>query len=53
MRVDFDKEKSVQAELKVSSRSTLIAFKGTTEVGRSVGETHQDAIAELLAKPLQ
>jgi len=53
MRVDFDTEKTVQAALKVTSRSTLIAFKGETELGRSVGDTNPDSIAALLAKPLQ
>ncbi|WP_055334262.1 thioredoxin family protein [Ralstonia solanacearum] len=53
MRVDFDTEKAVQAALKVNARSTMIAFKGETEVGRSVGDTNPDSIAALLAKPLQ
>jgi len=53
MRVDFDTDKTVQAALKVTSRSTLIAFKGETELGRSVGDTNPDSIAALLAKPLQ
>lgn len=53
MRVDFDTEKAVQAAFKVTSRSTIIAFKGETEVGRSVGDTNPDSIAALLATPLQ
>jgi len=33
-------------------QSTLIVFKGPTEVGRSVGDTHLDTIAALLAKAI-
>lgn len=52
MRVDFDTEKDVQRTLDVKARSTLVAFKGNTEVGRSTGETNRDRIAALFSKTL-
>ncbi len=52
MRVDFDTEKDVQKALDVKARSTIIAFKGNTEVGRSTGETNSDKIAALFSKTL-
>jgi len=50
--VDFDTRKDVLRALKANSQSTLIVFKGKTEVGRSVGETDAAAIAALLDKAL-
>jgi thioredoxin 1 len=46
--VDFDTQKQAVAALKASSQSTLIAFKGTRETGRSVGETQAASIEALL-----
>jgi thioredoxin 1 len=51
-RVDFDGQKSAVRALKAMSQSTIIVFKGATEVGRSVGETSPNAISELLDKAL-
>ncbi|MDI1263274.1 MAG: thioredoxin family protein [bacterium] len=51
-RVDFDGMKAVVRELKAQSQSTLIVFKGSTELGRSVGDTRQASIAALLDKSL-
>jgi thioredoxin 1 len=45
--VDFDSQKAVLMELKVSAQSTLIAFKGKTEILRSVGETRAPEIEKL------
>ena len=50
--VDFDSQKADVAALKANSQSTLIVFKGTTEMGRSVGVTDPAAIEALLAKAL-
>ena len=50
--VDFDSQKDVVRSLKAQSQSTLIVFKGPSEVGRSVGDTKRDSIAALLAKAL-
>ena len=52
LRADFDKEKALLKSLKVVNRSTFVAYKGSTEVGRSTGETNKDRIAALLRKAL-
>lgn len=52
LRADFDKEKALLKTLKVANRSTFVAFKGNTEVGRSTGETNKERIAALLRKAL-
>ena len=46
--VDFDKQKDEQKALGVQNRSTLIAFKGDKETGRSVSDTKKDSIEVLL-----
>lgn len=50
--VDFDSQKDVLRQLRVSSQSTLIAFKGKTEVARSTGVTDPAAIAALFERSL-
>jgi thioredoxin 1 len=50
--VDFDSQKEVVAYFNVRMQSTLIAFKGATETGRSVGDTERASIAALLNKTL-
>lgn len=50
--VDFDSQKDVVRAFGARTQSTLIAFKGAVEVGRSVGDTHYDTIAALAAKAL-
>jgi thioredoxin 1 len=47
MEVDFDSQKDVLMQLKVSAQSTLIAFKGNAETARSVGETRAPEIEKL------
>ena len=47
MKVDFDSEKDALKTFKVSQQSTLIAFKGKTEINRSTGETAPGAIESL------
>ncbi|GEM_PF-982975 len=51
-KADFDTEKELQKQLKVTGQSTLIVFKGDKEVGRSMGITDKAAIGELIAKGL-
>lgn len=46
--VDFDSQKDVLRILGVQKQSTLIAFKGKTETGRSVGDTNPASIDALL-----
>jgi thiol-disulfide isomerase/thioredoxin len=50
--VDFDNQKDAVKFFGARMQSTLIAFKGGTETGRSVGETGASSIAALLNKTL-
>jgi thioredoxin 1 len=50
--VDFDTQKSAVKQLGVRMQSTLIAFKGAAETGRSVGDRSRAAIGALLEKTL-
>ncbi|SFG91973.1 thioredoxin family protein [Methylobacterium gossipiicola] len=50
--VDFDSRKDVLRRLDARMQSTLIAFKGAAETGRSVGETQPEWIEGLLEKTL-
>jgi thiol-disulfide isomerase/thioredoxin len=50
--VDFDSQKDAVKFFDARMQSTLIAFKGATETGRSVGDTHRASIAALLNKAL-
>jgi len=51
-RVDFDAMKPVVKQFGAQMQSTLIVFKGATELGRSVGDTKEASIAALLDKSL-
>jgi thioredoxin-like negative regulator of GroEL len=48
--VDFDSQKEVLATLNVRMQSTLIAFRGSQEMGRSVGVTDEAQIKALVDK---
>ena len=50
--VDFDSQKDAVKYFGAREQSTLIAFKGATETGRSVGDTERSSIAALLNKTL-
>ena len=50
--VDFDRQKDAVKFLGARMQSTLIAFKGEKETGRSVGDTDRSSIAALLSKTL-
>jgi thioredoxin 1 len=50
--IDFDSQKQLLRRLDVRMQSTLIAYKGSTEVGRSVGETQPEWIEGLVEKTL-
>ncbi|MGS0742962.1 thioredoxin family protein [Glaciimonas sp. GG7] len=50
LTVDFDTEKTVLKQFKVSMQSTLIAFKGGKETGRSVGDTTPAGIESMFKK---
>jgi thiol-disulfide isomerase/thioredoxin len=51
-KIDFDTEKDLLKKLNVRTQSTLIVYKQGAEVGRSVGDTSRDSIAELLSKTI-
>ena len=46
--VDFDSQKDIVRRFNAYEQSTLIAFKGAHETGRSVGDTNTKAIERLL-----
>jgi thiol-disulfide isomerase/thioredoxin len=48
--VDFDAQKDVLKRFGVQFQSTLIAFKGKDEVGRSTGDTSEAGIEKLLSR---
>ena len=50
--VDFDSQKDAVKYFGARTQSTLIAFKGETETGRSVGDTARSSITALLNKTL-
>jgi thiol:disulfide interchange protein len=50
LQVDFDTQTDVVKALGVRYQSTLIVYKGGTEVGRSTGNTSEKDIAALLKK---
>jgi thioredoxin 1 len=47
LKVDFDSQKDVLTKLKVTMQSTLVAFKGKAETGRSTGDTSAAGIEKL------
>jgi len=53
LTVDFDTDKPVLRRFGVGTQSTLIAFKGGKEVGRSVGDTTSAGIEGLFKKATQ
>jgi len=53
LSVDFDKEKDTVRAFKVSMQSTLVGFKGTQEVARSVGDTTEAGLEGLVQKTLR
>lgn len=50
LAVDFDADKAVLKQFKVNMQSTLIAFKGGKEMGRSVGDTTPAGIENIFKK---
>ena len=51
-KADYDTEKELKKQMKVSSQSTLVVFKGAKEAGRAAGITEPSAIGALLTKGL-
>ena len=50
--IDFDSQRDLVRRFEARMQSTLIVYKGKTEVGRSVGETQPEWIEQLLEKAL-
>ncbi len=50
--IDFDSQKDLVQRFGARIQSTLIAFKGDKEQGRSAGDTNRASIAALLNKTL-
>jgi thiol-disulfide isomerase/thioredoxin len=50
--IDFDSRKDLLRRFDARMQSTLIAFKGRVEAGRSVGETQPEWIEALIEKAL-
>jgi thiol-disulfide isomerase/thioredoxin len=48
--VDFDKDTYVLKRFHVAKQSTMIVFRGKTEVGRSVGDTQRASLEALMRK---
>ena len=47
LRLNYDKQNDEKRSLGIRMQSTLIAFKGKAETGRSVGVTSREKITEL------
>lgn len=52
LTLDFDTNKPTLKTFKVTMQSTLVAFKGTQEVARSVGDTSPNGIEGMVKKTL-
>ena len=52
LRVNYDTQKDVRRDLRVSQQSTLIVYRGKQELARSIGDTQRDSIAATLRKAL-
>ena len=50
MTIDFDSQKPILRKFKVTSQSTLVAYKGALEVARSVGDTTSAGLESLVKK---
>ena len=48
--VDLDTGKDALKQLRVQNQSTLVVFRGASEVGRSTGDTDARSIGALVAK---
>jgi thiol:disulfide interchange protein len=52
MQADYDTEKALEREMKITSQSTLVVFHGATERTRVVGETDPAKLKALLKRAL-
>lgn len=52
LKLDYDNQKDEMRRLGAQNRSTLIAFKGPGETGRSVADTNPASVEKLFASTL-
>lgn len=52
LKVDFDTQKDLLKQFNAKMQSTLVLYKGKTEIARSVGETDESRIRTMLQKAL-
>lgn len=52
LTIDYDKQKDVMRSFGVTKRSTLIAFRGKSEIGRITGTTKAAKIKALMTQAL-
>lgn len=52
LTLDYDKQKDEMRSLGAQNRSTLIAFRGASETGRSVADTNPASVEQLFASTL-
>lgn len=52
LQVDYDNEKDLKRQYKVSTQSTLVVLKGSKETARLAGETSADALRGALKSAL-
>ena len=52
LKVDFDSQKDAVKQFNAKMQSTLVLYKGKTEIARSVGETDESRIRSMLQKAL-
>lgn len=53
LKLDWDEQRVVARELGAPRQSTLIAFRGTDERGRSVADTREASIRDLLLEAVR
>ena len=53
LRLDYDHQVAEKKALGINQQSTLIAYKGSREVGRTLGVTQPDQIKAFAATPLK
>ena len=53
LRVNFDTQKDALRKFKAPVQSTLIVYRGDKELGRSVGETQEEWVDDLLSKGVE
>jgi thioredoxin 1 len=53
LEVDFDRQKDALRRFNAQKQSTLIVFRGTKEIARSLGDTKRESIEAMMEKALK